>query len=359
MKIAFLGDAHWGARGNSEFFLQKQVDFYREVFFPYLVENDIKHVIQFGDLLDQRKFVNIRIMYNLQREYLRRFEELGITQDIIIGNHDVVHNNTNKISALVEIASKKDYPNTTVHYDPCTKEFDGVKLDFIPWMNRENEQEVKDFIQKSSSEYLIGHLEINSFEMVTGIQCRDGFSPDAFTHYKTTFSGHFHKQSKKVIKGSLIHYIGTPYEMNWGDYGDQKGFHIFDTSTGETEFIKNPTPIYYKVMYDDTSVDYDSFDESRFSNSIVKIIVEEKENDLMFDRFMSRVQIVAQDFQISDLDSFDVSGEEIENMDIEDSLSILFKAVDGLPESTRINKNSIKKKINSIHKEAEDLMVSE
>ena len=97
MKIAFLGDAHWGARGNSEFFLRKQLEFYQNVFFPYLLEHDIKHVIQFGDLLDQRKFINVRILHHLQREYLAKFEEHGITQDIIIGNHDVVHNNTNKI----------------------------------------------------------------------------------------------------------------------------------------------------------------------------------------------------------------------------------------------------------------------
>ena len=357
MKIAFLGDAHWGARGNSDYFLQKQIDFYREVFFPYLIENDIKHVIQFGDLLEQRKFVNVRILYHLQREYLARFEEYGITQDIIIGNHDVVHNNTNKISALVEIADKKDFPNTNVLYDPTYKEFDGCRIDFIPWINRENKQEVMEFIEQSTSDYLVGHLEINTFEMVSGIECRDGITPEMFKNYKTTFSGHFHKQSKKRIKGSLIHYIGTPYEMNWGDYGDQKGFHIFDTETGETEFIKNPTPIYYKVIYDDTAVDYDSFDESQFTNGIVKIIVDEKEDDLMFDRFVTRVQKTAHDFLISDMDSFDVSGADVENMDVEDSLSILIKAVDSL--KTKLDKNNIKKKINSIHKEAEDLMVAE
>lgn len=359
MKIAFLGDAHWGARGNSDYFLQKQLDFYNEVFFPYLVDNDIKHVIQFGDLLDQRKYVNVRIMYHLQREYLARFDELGITQDIIIGNHDVVHNNTNRISALVEIVDKATFPNTSVHYDPATLDFEGCKIDLIPWINRENETEVHDFIEKSSSDYLVGHLEINSFEMVTGIECRDGVNAETFSGYKTTFSGHFHKQSKKQIKKALIHYIGTPYEMNWGDYGDAKGFHIFDTETGETEFIKNPSPIYYKVMYDDSSVDYDTFDESQFKNAIVKIIVEEKTNDLMFDRFMHKVQTIAYDFLISDIDSFDVSGADIENMDIEDSLSILFKAVDQMTVGDRIDKNNVKKKINSIHKEAEDLMVAE
>ena len=356
MKIAFLGDAHWGARGNSEYFLYKMIDFYREVFFPYLVENKITHVIQFGDLLDQRKFVNVKTMYNLHREYLQKFEDFGITQDIIIGNHDVVHNNTNRISALVEIANKKDWPNTTVHYDPTTLEFGDCKIDLIPWINRENEQEIAEFIEKSNSNYLVGHLEINSFEMVTGIECRDGISPSTFSGYDCTFSGHFHKQSKKRIGKSTIHYIGTPYEMNWGDYADEKGFHIFDTETGETEFIKNPNKIYHKVMYDDTAVDYDTFDEKVFKDTIVKVIVEKKENDLMFDRLITRLQRITHDFLISDLDSFDVSGDDIENMDVEDSLSILLKAVDGI--NTKHDKQNIKKKIMSIHKEAEDMLVT-
>ena len=257
----------------------------------------------------------------------------------------------------MEIADKETFRNTEVHYDPITKEFDGCKIDFIPWINRENEADVLQFIRQSNSDYCIGHLEINTFEMVTGIECHDGIDPETFAQYKCTFSGHFHKQSKKQFKKALIHYIGTPYEMNWGDYGDQKGFHIFDTDTGETQFIKNPDLIYHKIMYDDTSVDYDTFNESLYSDTIVKLIVEKKENDLMYDRLLTRLQKVAYDFLVSDLDSFDVSGQDLEGMDVEDSLSILLKAIDSLDD--KYNKQRIKEKINSLHKEAEDLVVAE
>jgi len=357
MKIAFLGDAHWGARGNSEYFLQKQLTFYNEVFFPYLIENDIKTVIQFGDLLDQRKFINVRVMYHLQREYLQRFEDLGIRQYIIIGNHDVVYNNTNKISALVEIADPRTFPHTTVFYDPETVEFDGCKIDFVPWINKENEADVAKFMEKSNADICVGHFEINGFEMVSGITCKDGLTMDIFSGYETVYSGHFHKPGKKTFKKTLIHYIGTPYAMNWGDYGDEKGFHIFDTNTKDTEFVKNPNTIYEKIMYDDTVVNYDEFDEKLYTDKIVKLIVIKKENDLMYDRLIARLQREAYEFLISDLDSFDVSGGDIEGVDVEDSLSILLKAVDGI--QTKLDKNSIKKKINSIHKEAEDLMVAE
>ena len=32
--------------------------FYNEVFFPYLDEHDIKHIIHLGDYFDRRKYVN-------------------------------------------------------------------------------------------------------------------------------------------------------------------------------------------------------------------------------------------------------------------------------------------------------------
>ena len=357
MKIAFLGDVHFGARGNSDFFLDRQLEFFDDLFFPYLIENKIDRVVQFGDLLDQRKFINVRVLYNIQKNYLQKFEDLGIKQDIILGNHDIVYNNTSRISGLVEVADKKTFSNTTVHQEPTTLDFDGCKIDLIPWINKENEKEIEEFIVRSSSNYLIGHLEINNFEMVSGIECKNGIAPTFFKDYTIVFSGHFHKQSKKKIKGTVVHYIGTPYELNWGDYGIDKGFHIFDTETGETEFIKNKNPIYHKLIYDDKTVNYDSFDASKYKNSICKIIVENKENDLMFDRLLHRIQKNCHDYLISDFESFDVSGNDMEKIDVEDSLSVLLKSVDSLKDN--LDKESIKGKIIEIHRYAEDMMVSQ
>ena len=58
MKLVILGDTHFGARGDSLDFHKFFQKFYDEVFFPYLLENDIKIVIQLGDLFDRRKFIN-------------------------------------------------------------------------------------------------------------------------------------------------------------------------------------------------------------------------------------------------------------------------------------------------------------
>ena len=53
MKICILGDTHLGARGDSIDFHNYFEKFYDQIFFPYLVENNIKVVFQMGDLFDE------------------------------------------------------------------------------------------------------------------------------------------------------------------------------------------------------------------------------------------------------------------------------------------------------------------
>ena len=88
MKVAILGDTHFGSRNDHQAFHDYFEKFYSDIFFPYLKENDIKKVIQLGDLFDRRKYINF---YTLKRsrEYLfDRLVEAGIQMDVFVGNHD-------------------------------------------------------------------------------------------------------------------------------------------------------------------------------------------------------------------------------------------------------------------------------
>ena len=48
MKLAILGDTHFGARGDSQDFHNFFEKFYMNTFFPYLKENNIDTVFQQG-----------------------------------------------------------------------------------------------------------------------------------------------------------------------------------------------------------------------------------------------------------------------------------------------------------------------
>ena len=81
--------------------------------------------------------------------------------------------------------------------------------------------------------------EINGFEMYKGHKAEGSYDKEIFKRFDTVMSGHFHHKSDD----GQIYYLGTPYELYWNDFGDPKGFHIFDTETRELERIVNPFTI--------------------------------------------------------------------------------------------------------------------
>jgi len=52
----------FGARNDSELFLNHFLTFFEEQFFPYLKENNIDTVIHLGDFFDRRKYVNVNTL---------------------------------------------------------------------------------------------------------------------------------------------------------------------------------------------------------------------------------------------------------------------------------------------------------
>jgi hypothetical protein len=56
MKIALITDQHLDGRKGSNQFWEYFHKFYEEVFFPYLIKNKIKHIIDLGDTFDNKEY---------------------------------------------------------------------------------------------------------------------------------------------------------------------------------------------------------------------------------------------------------------------------------------------------------------
>ena len=76
MKIAILNDTHCGCRNSSDIFMQYQERFYGEVFFPYLLENDITQILHLGDYYDNRKTVNLKALSHNRQIFLDKFTRI-------------------------------------------------------------------------------------------------------------------------------------------------------------------------------------------------------------------------------------------------------------------------------------------
>ena len=77
-KVAVLNDTHCGVRNSSDVFLDNAEKFYSDVFFPYLLENNIRHIIHLGDYYDNRKFINFRALNRNRNHFLKPLRDHGI-----------------------------------------------------------------------------------------------------------------------------------------------------------------------------------------------------------------------------------------------------------------------------------------
>ena len=351
MKIALVTDTHFGARNDNQNVNDYFYKFYDNIFFPELEKRGITTCVHLGDVVDRRKFISFKIANDFRQRFINRFAELGIDLHIIIGNHDTYYKNTNEVNSMEELVGKD---RCNIYTGPEVVEFDGVPIQFIPWINANNYDESMTALSLSPAQIAMGHLEVNGFEMHKGHFADGSYDKELFRRFDIVMSGHFHHKSDD----GQIYYLGTPYEIYWNDYEDPRGFHIFDTETRELERIVNPYRIFEKVYYDDTTTDYTDYDMSKLKDMYVKVIVVNKKDLYQFDKFIDKLlQADAHEVKIvedfSELDAENVSDDIVENT--EDTMTLLEKYIDEL--DVTMNKDRLKNTMRSLYTEAQDLEI--
>lgn len=289
MKIAIITDTHYGVRNDNSVFANFQNKFFYDTFLPYLKEHDIKQVLHLGDLMDRRKYVNYITLKNVKEHFLNPLflEDINVT--VIAGNHDTYYKNTNEVNSLRQLFEGIS-PNLKIIWDkPQVIEIDKCKILMCPWICDDNHDISMKMIDETDARVLMGHFEIQGFEMHRGSVCDHGQTTDMFSKFDIVCSGHFHHKSTH----KNIAYLGSPYEMTWNDYGDQRGFHIFDTESRDITFIRNPYSLFHKIEYSDgdmTIEDISALDTSGLTGAYLKVIVKEKSNPYLFDLFIDKLQ---------------------------------------------------------------------
>ena len=329
MKVAVITDTHWGARNDSQAFMDYFRKFYEEIFFPTLQEQGIDTIIHMGDVVDRRKFINWKTVYQMREMFFDVCYERNINLHLVTGNHDTYFRNTNQVNSLsgLRLADKENF---TVYEKSTEIELDGTKIFIQPWICDENKEESLKAIEETNSQLLFGHLEVKGFEMHAGQYSQTGVDASMFKKFDMAFSGHFHHKSDN----GNIYYLGNPYQITWSDYKDSRGFHIFDTKTRELEFILNRFEMFHKIHYDDEKMTLESIqndDYSIYKNCYVKIIIMNKKNPFWFDTLMDKLYAVdVADISIAENFDQDLDIEDDMINEAEDTLTILSKYVNSL-----------------------------
>ena len=352
MKIAILNDTHCGIRNSSEIFLNNAERFYNDVFFPECEKHDIKQIVHLGDYYDHRKFVNFKALNHNRRIFLDQIRKRGMSMDIIPGNHDTFYKNTNELNSLKECLGH--YMNEVhIIMEPTVMQYDSLKLGLLPWICQDNYDLCMNFIRDCRADWIGSHLELNGFEVMRGLTNKHGMDPKLFSRFEMVLSGHYHCSSKK----DNIWYLGSQMEFFWSDAHDAKYFHILDTETREMTKIRNPHTLFEKILYNDEEIDYNNYNKD-LTNKFVKVIVVNKTDPFIFDRFIDNIQNqkiyelkIAENFN-----EFIGANVEDENMSFEDTAEIVDTYIDAV--DTDLDKNKIKVEMRQLMTEAQALEIA-
>ena len=297
--------------------------------------------------------MNFKAQNHSRKSFLDPMRELGMRMDIIPGNHDTYYKNTNDLNSLKELLG---YYMNEIHIimEPTVMEYGSLKMAMIPWINQENYDDTMKFIKNCKADWCGAHLELDGFEMMRGIKNVHGMDRKIFSKFEKVLTGHFHVGSQQ----DNIWYLGSQMEFFWSDAHDKKYFHVIDTETREVEKILNPNTLFHKVLYNDDKIDYNNYDVSQCDQKFVKVVVVNKKDSFLFDRFIDRIQSenihelkIAENFQ-------EFTGENVhdDSMEFDDTPKIVDSYVDGV--DTDLDKDKIKIQMRELMTEAQALEIA-
>jgi calcineurin-like phosphoesterase family protein len=269
MKVYMITDTHFGIYLNN---LDKWMNMMESTFYnyviPYLKENakpgDI--LIHLGDLFDNRTSLPI-IIINKVEKILKEISDI-LPLHIMVGNHDLWNKGSNEVNSVRMFSYMNK--NITVYENTTTIEINDQKLVLMPWVEKRLDM-IKE-LGSNPGDYLFCHSDLNGCRMhLNSVAHRnaDKIDVENFGGYKDVFSGHIHiTQQNKNFR-----FIGSLYQMDRNDTGDQKGITILDLNTGEVGFhVNDYSPVFRKFRVI-TEEDIDKLDEIKDTKDYIDLAI--------------------------------------------------------------------------------------
>lgn len=325
-KIYLISDLHFGVRANSLEWLKNQLDFFYNVYIPYLKETkkpgDILFIL--GDFFDNRQLIDINVM----NKGIDIILDLSTIMPVyfLTGNHDIYKKHDTDVNSL---AAFRFIPNVKIYEQPTIITNGKTKILILPWIGNPEKEEM--YGKSNPCDYIFAHADIMGLKYDNGRQIVKGAKLRGIKGVKKVISGHVHKRQE--LKDSL--YLGSPYSTKRSDIGNKKGHYIFYPDENKTEFIINKTsPVFQRILLEDLMEWTLERAHKLLENNYTDIIVPDKYIHLFnLTRFTEllegcnykKVETIGEKKKLDD-----TFGEMMDGEEIKDIISLLEKSIDDL-----------------------------
>lgn len=262
-KIFLIGDSHIGLGypNTTDKWHKVHIEYFRDFLIP-LLKREVKEgdiIVHLGDLFDNRNIIPINIL-NYGMDVVEEISKIAPLH-IIIGNHDLYSKSASEINSIRPF---KYIPNVEIYSSPRILNYNNLNILMMPYIEKRVEQ-IKVIEDNKNCDYLFCHSDLNGCKMhLNSVAHRnhDKIDIENFKSFRKVRSGHIHL----VQTNNNFTFVGSIFQMDRNDIGDQKGIFVIDTENDTEEFFpNNVSPIFKKFrVVDEESIDeLDTLKESK------------------------------------------------------------------------------------------------
>lgn len=262
-KFAIFTDLHLGVHQNSSTWHNIALK-WADWFIEELDGKGITDIFFLGDFFHSRSEISVNTIHT-SSELLKKFTKFNL--HMLVGNHDSYYKQKSDIHSL---SIFNGYPNIKVYDKVTSINLFNRTVTICPWGFEYNDI--------TKSDILLGHFEIETFKMNAHKLCEVGSKPkDLLKKSNLIFSGHFHLNEEREYDEGKIVYVGSPFQLDFGERDTPKGYYIIDFNDLSYSFhCNNVTPIHKKIKVSDILVD-DELDiqvRELLKNNFIKLVVD-------------------------------------------------------------------------------------
>lgn len=271
-KVLFFSDLHLGVHQNATSWHNTALDL-ADWISSVMKKHKLDTIFFAGDVFHDRHSIGVNTLHVAQK-FFSRLKDFNIY--VLPGNHDAFFSDTVEVNS-VEILSNT---NTRVFSTPTTIQVLDKYVTFCPWKT--------DITQLEEVDMLVGHFEIPNFKLNSSKICTYGYpAKEFFKKASKIITGHFHYREHRQYDDQYVLYLGSPYEMDFSDCGQEKGLSVIDFSdlNKEVLFIKNDiSPKHYRLRISELSEGNYKDVSKLIEKNIISLYVDRKIDALLLDK---------------------------------------------------------------------------